>query len=147
AAIFGSPMAAVLLAIELLLFEFSARSVIPVAIACFTGASMHWLLVGDQPFFAMPAVGVTSGISLPIYIILGLIMGIASGVATRLVYAIEDAFEKIPVHWMWWPAIGGLAVGVIGYFAPITMGVGYDNIKVILSGNATINVLLILCVL
>jgi len=147
AAIFGSPVAAVLLAIELLLFEFSARSIIPIAIACFTGASMHWLLVGDQPFFSMPAVGVTSGWSLPAYIILGAIMGIASGAATRLVYGIEDAFEKLPIHWMWWPALGGLVVGIIGYFAPMTMGVGYDNIKVILSGNATIQVLLILCIL
>jgi CIC family chloride channel protein len=147
ASIFGSPVAAVLLAIELLLFEFSPRSVIPVALACFTGASMHWILSGSGPFFAMPAVAVSTGWSFPAYIILGALMGVASGFATWLVYGIEDAFEKLPVHWMWWPAIGGLVVGIIGYFAPITMGVGYDNIKTILSGNATISVLLILCIL
>ncbi len=147
AAIFGSPLAAVLLAIELLLFEFSARSIIPVAIACFTGASMHWILAGNEPFFSMPSFGLTTGYSLPAYVFLGALMGLAAGAATKIVYGIEDAFEKLPVHWMWWPALGGLAVGVIGYFAPITMGVGYDNIKTILSGNAPIQVLLVLCLL
>jgi len=66
---------------------------------------------------------------------------------TKIVYAVEDAFDKLPVHWMWWPAIGGLAVGIIGYFAPSTMGVGYDNIRGILSGNLTVHILLVFCFL
>jgi chloride channel protein, CIC family len=147
AAIFGSPVAAVMLAIELLLFEFSPRSIIPVAIACFTGAAMHWVMMGNEPFFSMPSVPAAGSLALTIYIILGAIIGVAAAFTTRLVYFIEDMFEKLPVHWMWWPAIGGIIVGIVGYFAPQTMGVGYDNIKTILSGNSTIEVLLILCIL
>jgi chloride channel protein, CIC family len=147
AAIFGSPVAAVMLAVELLLFEFSPRSIIPVAIACFTGTAMHWILSGSGPFFAMPVVPSPGGEALAIYIVLGALMGVAAAFTTRMVYIIEDAFEKLPVHWMWWPAIGGLAVGVIGYFAPHTMGVGYDNIKAVLSGNLAMYGLLVLCVM
>jgi len=147
ATIFGSPVAGVLLAIELLLFEFSPRSIIPVAIACFTGAAMHWAFVGSGPFFAMPMVPTATVSALACYVGLGAVIGIFAGLTTRAVYAIEDAFEKLPIHWMWWPAFGGLAVGIIGYFAPATMGVGYDNIKTILSGHATLYVLFTFCVL
>jgi chloride channel protein, CIC family len=129
AAIFGSPLAAVLLAVELLLFEFSPRSIIPVACGCITGAGMHIFLFGSQPVFAMPPIQAVSTGSLAIYIFLGLVTGILASVISKSVYAIEDLFEKLPVHWMWFPAIGAIAIGVTGYFAPETMGVGYDNIR------------------
>ncbi len=145
AAIFGSPLAAIMLAIELLLFEFSPRSIIPVALACFTGAAMHWIMIGNEPFFAMPTVGLADGWALATYVLLGLITGIFAALLTRSVYFLEDVFEKLPVHWMWWPAIGGIAVGIVGYFAPNTMGVGYDNIRVALSGTGTLWFLFLLC--
>jgi len=141
-AIFGTPIAAVFLAIELLLFEFSPRSILPVALACITGAAGHHLLFGAGPVFEMPNLVTPSNIALAVYSFIGLIIGFLSMGITRLVYLIEDYFEKIPVHWMWYPALGGLAVGAIGYFAPHTLGVGYDNITGILSGNWPITLLI-----
>ncbi len=147
-AIFGSPIAAIFLAVELLLFEFSPRSIIPVALACITGAAGHHLLFGQAPVFALAAlVAVPSNTALVVYSVLGIIIGVLSVGITRIVYFIEDSFEKLPIHWMWWPAIGGLAVGVIGYFSPSTLGVGYENITNILSGSMTIQVVLSLCIL
>jgi chloride channel protein, CIC family len=147
AAIFGSPLAAVLLAVELLLFEFSARSIIPVALACITGAGMHIFLFGHQPVFAMPSIPVPSNGALAIYVLFGLLIGVIASLVSRSVYAIEDLFEKLPVHWMWWPAIGAIVIGVVGYFAPHTMGVGYDNIRYLLSGSCSMTVLFSLCLL
>lgn len=144
-AIFGTPIAAVFLAIELLLFEFSPKSILPVALACITGAAGHHLLFDSGPVFPMPNLTTPSNIGLAIYSFIGLIIGFLSMGLSRIVYLVEDAFEKVPVHWMWWPAIGGLAVGVIGYFAPHTLGVGYDNIINILSGTLTLLFVIRLC--
>lgn len=141
-AIFGTPIAAVFLAIELLLFEFSPRSILPVALACITGAAGHHLLFEAEPVFPMPNLEIPSNAALAIYSGIGLIIGFLSFGVTKIVYFIEDAFEKLPVHWMWWPAIGGLAVGTIGYFAPHTLGVGYDNIISVLSGSVAILIVL-----
>lgn len=147
-AIFGSPIAAVFLAVELLLFEFSPRSIIPVALACITGAAGHHLLFGSEPVFAIRhLIATPSNTALGIYSIMGFVVGILSVLVTKVVYLIEDGFEHLPVHWMWWPAIGGLAVGVIGYFAPHTLGVGYENITNVLSGELTISFVLSLCLL
>lgn len=147
AAIFGTPLAGMLLAIELLLFEFSSRSIIPVAIACITGAVGHWIFFEPVPVFPTPAIHAPSALGLFLYTLIGAFMGLSAALVTRVVFFIEDGFEKLPIHWMWWPAIGGLGVGIIGYFAPSTMGVGYDNIHQILSGSLPINVLLVLCFL
>ncbi|HEU5145535.1 MAG TPA: chloride channel protein [Chryseosolibacter sp.] len=144
-AIFGTPFAAILLAIELLLFEFSARSFIPVMIACVTGACMHFLLFGTEPVFPMPDVPTATSQAVVFYALMGILIGGASVIVTRILYLIEDAFEKLPVHWMWWPAIGGLFVGLIGTFAPQTLGVGYENITAALSGELTVTVLVTLC--
>ena len=148
AAIFGSPIASIFLAIELLLFEFSPRSIIPVSLACITGAAGHHFLFGAGPVFpighALEAPGNTA---LLVYSILGLITGFLSVFVTKIVYWIEDGFEKLPVHWMWWPAIGGLFVGVIGYFSPRTLGVGYENITDVLSGTLPIQIVFSLCIL
>lgn len=141
-AIFGTPIAAVFLAIELLLFEFSPRSILPVALACITGAAGHHLLFDIGPVFPMPNLKIPSNGALAIYSAIGLVIGFLSLGVTKIVYLIEDAFEKLPIHWMWWPAIGGLAVGTIGYFAPHTLGVGYDNIINVLSGSVAILIVL-----
>ncbi|WP_423146093.1 chloride channel protein [Rubrolithibacter danxiaensis] len=141
-AIFGTPIAAVFLAIELLLFEFSPRAILPVALACITGAAGHHLLFETGPVFPMPDLATPSNLALAIYSFIGILVGFLSLGITKIVYYIEDAFEKIPVHWMWWPAIGGLGVGIVGYFAPHTLGVGYDNITGILSGNLSLTLVL-----
>jgi CIC family chloride channel protein len=142
AAIFGTPIAGVFLAIELLLFEFSPRSILPVALACITGAVGHHLLFGTGPVFSMPDLKIPNNGALAIYSSIGLVIGFLSLGVTKIVYFIEDTFEKLPVHWMWWPATGGLAVGLIGFFAPKTLGVGYDNIISILSGTLGVIVIL-----
>ncbi|HTL97019.1 MAG TPA: chloride channel protein, partial [Gemmatimonadaceae bacterium] len=135
AATFGSPVSAVLLAIELLLFEYRARSLVPVALAASTATAVRIAFMGSGPIFPMPNIAQPGGAALATYIVLGAIVGVASVYVTRAVYAIEDGFDKLPIHWMWWPALGGVAVGVIGYFFPHTMGVGYDNIESIVAGN------------
>lgn len=145
-AIFGSPVAAIFLAIELLLFEFSPRSIIPVTLACITGAAGHHFLFDSKPVFEMSEVILRPGnTALAMYCVIGLVIGLLSVLVTKIVYVVEDAFEKLPIHWMWWPAIGGLAVGIVGYYVPRTLGVGYNNITDLLSGSLTIQVVLALC--
>ena len=138
AATFGAPVSAVLLAIELLLFEFRARSIIPVALASATAAGVRLYFEGAGAVFAMPDLHQPTGAALAMYILIGALLGVVSVGVTRAVYAVEDAFEYLPVHWMWWPAIGGLAVGVVGYLEPRTLGVGYSNISDMLSGNLAV---------
>ena len=147
AATFGSPVSAVLLAVELLLFELRARSLIPVALASAAAASVRFAFAGPKPFFSLELSGPPTGAALAAYGALGLLMGLAAIVCTRLVFAVETWFEKLPVHWMWWPAIGGVAVGVIGYFAPHTLGVGYHNIDHMLDGDLAVKALVVLTIL
>lgn len=147
AAIFGTPIAAVLLAIELLLFEFSPRSIIPVALACATGTAMHYLLFSTAPVFEMPVIPAPAWQEMIWYLGLGGIIGVIAAFISKSVYFIEDMFEHLPIHWMWWPAIGAVAVGVTGYFAPYTLGVGYENIAHLLSGSLPLQMVLGLCFL
>lgn len=146
-AIFGCPISATFLGIELLLFEFSPRSIIPVALSCITGAIMRYWLFGSTPIFAMPAIPDPSNMATITYIILGIVIGVAASYATKAVYFFEDLYGKLPVHWMWWPAIGAVFVGVIGFFAPKTMGVGYSNISMLLTGNTPLYLLFSFCFL
>lgn len=145
-ATFGSPVSAVLLAIELLLFEFKPRSLIPVAIATTLAAGFRASLVGSDPVFAMPELHPASGLALTGYLIEGAILGVFSVFVTKAVYWIEDAFEHLPIHWMWWPALGAVVVGVVGLISPHTLGVGYDNIDHILSGEFIGSAMLIFCI-
>ena len=147
AATFGSPVSAVLLAVELLLFEYKARSFIPVALASTIAAGIRMAFVGSRPIFSMPQLAPPSGLAILGYIGLGAIIGVAAVWVARAIYAIEDGFERLPLHWMWWPALGGIAVGIVGYLEPLTMGVGYDNIDSILVGSITGKALLTLLVL
>ena len=134
-AVFASPLAATLLAVELLLFEWRPRSFVPVAVASLVAWLSRISLIGGGPIFPVlphPTAGVWS-------IVAGLGIGIAagfgSGLLTALVYFFEDAFEKLPIHWMWWPAIGGLFVGIGGWIDPRVLGVGYDLIQALLVGR------------
>jgi H+/Cl- antiporter ClcA/CBS domain-containing protein len=147
AATFGSPVSAVLLAIELLLFEYRARSLVPVALAAATATAVRIAFMGSAPIFPMENIVEPSGRALAAYIVLGAVVGFFSVYVTRAVYILEDGFDKLPVHWMWWPAIGAVVVGVIGYFLPHTMGVGYDNIEHIVAGNIVGSALFALVVL
>jgi H+/Cl- antiporter ClcA/CBS domain-containing protein len=146
-ATFASPVSAVLLAVELLLFEYRLRSIVPVALASAAACGAHIALVGPQPAFSMPVVTAPSGSALALYIAIGIVAGAVSTIVTRAVYAVEDIFEKLPIHWMWWPALGGVVVGAIGWFAPHTMGVGYDNIDRILQGELTGSAVIVFCAL
>ncbi len=146
AATFNSPIAAVILAIELLLFEFKSRSFIPLVIASTMATGVHDLLMGRGPMFTVGAMdfGIPSG--LPFYLVLGVICGGAAVILSCSLYWIEDQFERLPVDSMWWPAIGAIALGIIGYFVPRVLGVGYDTISDILSARLPLVLLLVIMV-
>jgi chloride channel protein, CIC family len=146
AATFGSPVSAVLLAVELLLFEYRPQSIVPVALATVTATGVRMAFVGAAPIFPMADVVSPSAEALSVYILTGAVVGVASVYVTKLVYFVEDQFERLPIHWMWWPALGAVAVGVAGIFAPHTMGVGYDNIERIVSGDLVGGAMVWLCV-
>jgi H+/Cl- antiporter ClcA/CBS domain-containing protein len=143
-ATFNTPVAAVLLAVELLLFEWKPRSFLPVATASAVAAALRPLLLGGGVLFPL-----VTGVTLPWWGLLaclglGVAAGLASGLLTALVYGFEDLFRRLPIHWMWWPAIGGLVVGLGGLVAPRALGVGYDIIADLLHGNLPIKALAVL---
>ncbi len=145
-AIFGTPIAAVLLAVELLLFEWKPRSFLPVTVAVTVSAALRPFLMDAAPLFP---VAVQPGFAWP-HILVGLGMGLAAGLVagllTILLYGVEDLFCKLPVHWMWWPAIGGLFVGIGGLIDPAALSVGYDNIRHLLQGGMTVQAAALLLV-
>jgi H+/Cl- antiporter ClcA/CBS domain-containing protein len=146
AATFSTPVAAVILAIELLLFEFRSRSFIPLVIASTLATSMHLLLMGSGPMFQVGLVEFGVPYSLPWYVLLGVVCGLAAVGFSKLLYWVEDQFERLPLDPMWWPAIGAVGLGVIGYFVPRVLGVGYDTISDILTTKLTLETLLIVIV-
>jgi H+/Cl- antiporter ClcA/CBS domain-containing protein len=137
AATFNCPMSATLLAVEILLFEWKPRSLVPVAIACVTAGAVRRLLLGPKSLLEMAPTGE------PIYhsamlgaLALGILAAfLAAGLSTA-VHWFEDMFEKLPIHWMWWPAIGGLGVGLGGLVFPRALGVGYSVIQQMITGDA-----------
>jgi H+/Cl- antiporter ClcA/CBS domain-containing protein len=146
-AIFGSPIAAVMLAVELLLFEWKPRSFIPVSVAACVSICWRPLLFGSGPLFpthfqmALPWWGIFACAAM------GIVSGLQSGLLTTLLYKIEDMFEALPIHWMWWPMLGGLVIGLGGLIEPRAMGVGYDIIDGLLNNRllapAVISILLV----
>jgi H+/Cl- antiporter ClcA/predicted transcriptional regulator len=146
-AIFASPVAAVLLAVELLLFEWKPRSFIPVAVASITAAVLRVPLLGAGPIFPVGPHPIWSGQTVTVAFAVGLAVGFASCLLTMLVYAWEDLFQRLPLHWMWWPALGAVVVGVGGAVDPRVLGVGYETIHSLMRGeivgNALISLLLI----
>jgi len=142
-ATFNTPIAGVILAIELLLFEFKARSFIPLVIASTLATAVHMQLLGPGPMFSVSAVDFGIPHALPFYLVLGPVCGIAAVLLSKALYWVEDTFEKLPLDELWWPAIGALFLGVIGFFVPRVLGVGYDTIGDILNGNLAWKLLLI----
>jgi chloride channel protein, CIC family len=145
-AIFGTPIAAVLLAVELLLFEWKPRSLIPAITACVVAAALRPLVIGSGPLFPFSGTLVLSGWGLLICVGLGVVAGLQSGMLTGLLYKAEDLFGALPIHWMWWPALGGLAVGVGGLIEPRALGVGYDVIADLLAGHMTVKAVALILV-
>jgi H+/Cl- antiporter ClcA len=142
-ATFATPVAAILLAVELLLFEWRPRSLVPVAIASATAGVLRVYLLGAGPLFPMSVISDVHRVQFSIgALLLGALVGLIAAGMSRMMYAFEDMFEHLHVHWMWWPAIGGLGVGVGGLFFPRGLGVGYDNIAELLHGNAPIALIL-----
>ncbi|MFZ3266379.1 MAG: chloride channel protein [Terriglobales bacterium] len=135
-ATFASPLAAVLLAVELLLFEWKPRSLIPVAMASAAAAATRRYIIGMGPLFPTPTHAAFLGPEgLMGCVLVGILAGALSALVTLAVYASEDAFRKLPIHWMWWPIIGGFVVGVGGLIFPQALGVGYDTIGQLLQGH------------
>jgi CIC family chloride channel protein len=135
-ATFATPIAAVLLAVELLLFEWKPRSAIPVALASAAAGAARRYILGIGPLFPVPQHAIFLGLpGLAGCVIAGLLAGCLSSLLTLGVYAAEDSFMKLPIHWKWWPAIGGLAVGLGGMIFPQALGVGYDTIQSLLQGD------------
>ena len=137
AATFGTPVAAMLLAVELLLFEWKPRSFVPVAIASIVAAACRPYLMGGGILFPMPESATMAPLGLVLAAVLGVVAGFGSGLLTQMVYACEDAFQRLPIHWMWWPALGGVVIGLGGMIDPHALGVGYDNIAALLQGHLT----------
>src|SRR4051812_35489343 len=142
-ATFNTPIAGVILAIELLLFEFKSRSFIPLVIASTLATAVHMQLLGPGPMFSVSAVDFGIPRALPFYLVLGPVCGIAAVLLSKALYWVEDTFEKLPVDELWWPAIGALFLGIIGFFVPRVLGVGYDTIGDILNGNLAWKLLLV----
>ncbi|HVC33432.1 MAG TPA: chloride channel protein [Chloroflexota bacterium] len=143
AAIFASPVSGVLLAFEVLLFEFKPRSLIPVALASATAGLMRPYLLGPGPVFPAPPAPAYLGVDGYLSCILvGLIGGLLSAGLTMSIYAAEDLYRKMPIHWMWWPALGAVVVGIGGLIVPQTLGVGYDVIGDLIKGNVVAQLVL-----
>lgn len=134
-AVFATPVAAVLLAVELLLFEWKPRSFIPVAAAAVVAAVVRVPLLGAGPIFPVMIHAAPSALAIGLAVLVGVAAGLGSGLLTALVYACEDLFAKLPLHWMWWPAIGAVLVGVGGVLDPRVLGVGYETIHGLMRGE------------
>jgi CIC family chloride channel protein len=141
-ATFAAPLSAVLLAVELLLFEWKPRSMIPVALASATAGAARRYIIGLGPLFPVPAHPVFIGPSGLIgCAVAGLLAGLLSALLTAAVYASEDAFQKLRIHWMWWPALGGVVIGLGGLIFPQALGVGYDTIGALIQGDVPRNMI------
>jgi chloride channel protein, CIC family len=131
AATFSAPLAGILVAIELLLFELRARSFIPVALAASVATGVRFHFVGWTPLFPMPEYRITGMQELWLFALMGILMGIVGIVMIRVLSWLEDFFDELPIKYaaIWSPAIGALILGIIGYFCPQVFGTSYDTIR------------------
>jgi H+/Cl- antiporter ClcA/predicted transcriptional regulator len=144
-ATFASPVAAVVLAVELLLFELKPRSFVPVALASATAAIVRRFAIGAGPIFPVPPHPAFAGpAALAGCALVGLAAGLLSAGMTASVYAAEDFFGRLPIHWMWWPALAGVVIGLGGLVCPQALGVGYDQIQALLGGDVPLRAVLLL---
>jgi CIC family chloride channel protein len=134
-AVFGTPIAAVLLAVELLLFEWKPRSFIPVTVAAVVAFAWRPFLIGSGPLFPYLTTVTMPWWGLGLCVVAGVVAGAQSAILTLLLYGVEDIFRRLPIHWMWWPALGGIVVGIGGVIDPGVLSVGYDNIRALLAGT------------
>ena len=146
AATFNTPIAGVIIAIELLLFEFRSRSFIPLVIACTLATGVRAIFLGQRSMFSMGNVDFNALHGLPFYVLLGVICGFAAIGFTKLLYWVEDQFDRLPIDDLWHPAIGALGLGIIGFFVPRVLGVGYDTISDILNNNLALKLLILIAV-
>jgi CBS domain-containing protein len=144
--VFGTPIAAVLLAVELLLFEWKPRSFVPVVTAAMVAAMWRPWLLGPGPLFAYGIIPIIPWWGLGLCALVGIAAGLQSALFTVFLYGMEDLFHKLPIHWMWWPALGGVVVGIGGYIDPAVLGVGYTNITALLHGSFSIHDAIVLLV-
>jgi CIC family chloride channel protein len=143
-AIFGTPLAAILLAVEVLLFEWKPRSLLPVVVAVLVSLSWRSAWGDGGPLFPTMALLPDSPLTLPGAAALGLTVGLLAAALTAILYRIEDAFHRLPIHWMWWPALGAVAVGLGGLVDPRVLGAGYSNIRMLLADTSTAEAVLTL---
>lgn len=146
AATFSTPIAAVILAIELLLFEFKSRSFIPLVIASTLATTVHFGFMGRSPMIALGSIDFAIPTAIPAYVLLGVLCGLVAVLFSRALYWMEDLFEKLPFDSVWWPAIGGLGLGLIGLVMPRVLGVGYGTITEILGDQLPLKLLLLIVV-
>jgi CIC family chloride channel protein len=143
AATFNTPIAGVILAIELLLFEFRSRSFIPLVIATTLATSVRQMLLGNAAMFKVLPMDFGIPRALPYYLVLGIVCGAIAIGFTKALYFVEDHFDRLPISELWHPAIGALALGIIGFFVPRVLGVGYDTLGDILNNNLALKLLVL----
>ena len=139
AATFTAPLAGILVAVELLLFELRARSFIPVSLAAAVATGVRIHFVGWAPLFPMPAYKLTGMNELWLFGVMGVLMGMVGIAMIRALFWVEDFFDHLPFKraLVWSPAIGAAILGVIGYFYPQVFGTGYDTIRDMLNNRLT----------
>jgi H+/Cl- antiporter ClcA len=134
-AIFGTPVAAILLAVEVLLFEWKPRSFVPVVISALVSSAWRPLLVGTGPLFPFAAPMPVDAVAMPMALGVGVLVGLEAALLSGLLYRVEDLFHRLPIHWMWWPALGGIVVGIGGLADVRVLGAGYQTIQALLDGS------------
>jgi H+/Cl- antiporter ClcA/CBS domain-containing protein len=144
--IFGTPLAAILLAVEVLLFEWKPRSFVPVVAATLTALAWRPLLLGSGALFPFPGTIPVTAPILALAVMLGIVAGLLAVLLSTALYRIEDMFHRLPIHWMWWPALGAVVVGVGGLIDPNVLGPGYADIQALLNGSLLLRAIVLLLV-
>ena len=137
AAAFNTPIAAVLFSLEEILGDLHAPVLGSVVISSATSWMVLHLILGDEPLFHVPAYQLVNPVEFGIYALLGVVGGLGSVAFVKLLLRLRIWFRRLP-QWTVWlqPAVGGLLVGLIGWFVPEVLGVGYDYVERVLGGDS-----------